>query len=202
MRKAKRLKSKEVSSSDISQPVLPTNSATLTETPRRRSLIPSFPTVTSIIAILISIGTFYFTHLAPFELGLTLGPVVWQPYDSEGRFPQLGAARDRTFQQMTMLVPVTFTHRGARPGVIEDIVVTLRDVATGRTALRFDPELEVDESVFMTDFAPAAHTRWIRARFRPISLAKGQQVDKFFLFLPHVVDGGDQPLAARGETVN
>jgi hypothetical protein len=150
----------------------------------------------SIAALAVSMGTFYLTSLAPFEVGITVGPITWQPVDRQGRFPQLGAPRDRTFPNMTMVAPFTFTHHGARPGVIEDLVVTLRDMATGQSVWRFDPEVEVNESVFMTDFSPDAHTRWIHGRFRQISLVRGQQIDKFILFTPHYVGSGQQRLDA------
>ena len=141
----------------------------------------------SVMALIVSALTLYFTYLAPFDPLVTVGGPVFQfgaaaPENldiSLGTGPDFDPLPNRVLA--FILLPVVMTHQGGMPGVISDIMLGLsRRGQTDRWL--FEPRMYVDERAFVTSFEPQAHLKWIEAVFSPIALARGSQVRRFILF--------------------
>lgn len=145
--------------------------------------LPALSLAISILSFGISGATFYSSNVAPFAPAIVVGPLVWQPRDSAGRFPDNERPTSEPFTDAEILAPVTFTHGGGRPGVVEDVVLILRPRLSKAEPLRFEPELVLDEQAYLLDLNPRNAQKWVKSRFMAIPLARGQQEQRFILFL-------------------
>lgn len=142
------------------------------------------PIVISLVALTLSGVSLYFSYLEPFAPVVSMGPVIWQPMDGDGRMPGANPATRGPFLKLVLLVPLTISHGGSRPGTVEDVVIRLTRVTLGNGGeWQFEPQIEVDEAAYLTNFDPKGYLKWITAVFRPIPIQKGEQVQKLFLFL-------------------
>ena len=146
------------------------------------------PIAISLVALAISMSNLYVTQLAPFSPLITIGNVVWHPANAPLPAGQgvAGAAGPQSPKPVTkaiaLLVPLTITHAGGQPGVLEDLVVRLSRL-DGAGEWIFAPEVFVDERAYFTTFGPADHLKWIIAPFYPIAVARGAQVERFLFMI-------------------
>jgi hypothetical protein len=147
----------------------------------------------SAVAVVIWAWSFYASDLAPFDPLVTIGSVVWHPLNpADERGSPTGApgavggpATQSLRKSMAVIVPITVTHRGGRPGVIEDIVLRLTGPAAGAEYLLV-PQVLVDEREYFANFGASGvdtERKWFMGAFYPIAVAKGEQVHWFVLFI-------------------
>lgn len=141
------------------------------------------PIVISLVALGVSASTLYFTQIAAFSPVITIGSIVWHPANAplpngpEGPPAASPQAPKSTTKSIALLVPLTITHAGGLPGVVQDVVVRLSRLDRAGEWI-FVPQVFVDDRAYFTTFGPAAHLKWIIAPFYPIAIARGAQVEK------------------------
>lgn len=137
-------------------------------------------------SLVVAAASYYSNYVAPFSPVVTIGNVVWHPANVP--FPtgpvERPASDPQADKQITkalaLLVPITLTHAGGLPGVMEDLVVRLSRLDNPGEWI-FVPQVFVDERAYFTTFGPADHLKWIIAPFYPVALPRGAQVERFVL---------------------